>query len=59
MGPISSPIRIPKDMGIVWVPLSIFGGPMSFPESPIELVVSFPGVFLGYSKGVGPYPNKI
>ena len=25
----STLMRIPKDMGIVWVPLTIFGGPMS------------------------------
>ena len=34
-------IRIPKDTGIVWVPLTIFGGPMSLgvPENPIELAL--------------------
>ena len=24
----TTPIRIPKDMGMVWVPLPIFGGPI-------------------------------
>ena len=48
------PIRIPKDMGIVWVPLTIFGGPMSLgvPENPMDFFVKFLGASVILSKSI-------
>ena len=43
-----SHFRIPKDMGMVWVPLTIFGGPMSLGVPRISLEMK------GFSQGVAP-----
>ena len=43
----TTPIRIPKDMGMVWVPLTIFGGTMSLgvPGISLENGVKFVNLF--------------